>query len=214
MLRIHTVLIIASYAVITLAYVVANAYLIVTAWRSNSALARATLGAQLGAILCLTLAYRGWFEEATAERFVMSMSAALGGGALLSLGLFPIITGSGRRASLARITGSTPEPRTGLLSELDFAHRVLLYIASVALFVGVVLGAIWADYSWGRPWGWDPKEVFALNTWLVYAILIHVPFVSKRRALWTSVLSVCGFAAMQFNWWVVNFYIVGLHSYA
>ncbi len=214
MLRIHTVLIIASYAVITLAYVVANAYLIVTAWRTNSALARATLGAQVGALLCLTMAYRGMFEEATAERFVLSMTAALGGGALLSLGLFPMVTGSGRRASLARITGNSPEPRTGLLNEFDFAHRVLLYISSVALFVGIVLGAVWADYSWGRPWGWDPKEVFALNTWLVYAILIHVPFVSKRRALWTSVLSVCGFAAMQFNWWVVNFYIVGLHSYA
>ena len=50
--------------------------------------------------------------------------------------------------------------------------------------------------------------------WLVYAILIHVRFVTKKRALWTSILSVVGFAAMQFNWWVVNFYIVGLHSYA
>jgi ABC-type transport system involved in cytochrome c biogenesis permease subunit len=102
----------------------------------------------------------------------------------------------------------------GWLAWLDRGHMVLLYIMFIALFVGIILGAAWADYSWGRPWGWDPKEVFALNTWLVYTILIHLRFVTKRRGMWTAVLSVCGFTAMMFNWWVVNFHLVGLHSYA
>jgi len=110
--------------------------------------------------------------------------------------------------------GSPPREKTALLEALDQSHMILLQMATIALFVGLVLGAIWADYSWGRPWGWDPKEVFALVTWLFYAILIHVRFLVRRRALWTAVLSCAGFAAMQFNWWVVNFYIVGLHSYA
>ena len=87
-------------------------------------------------------------------------------------------------------------------------------MAFVMLFVGIILGAVWADYSWGRPWGWDPKEVFAMNTWLVYAILIHVRFVVKRRGLWTAWLSVAGCLMMAFNWCFVNFFIVGLHSYA
>jgi ABC-type transport system involved in cytochrome c biogenesis permease subunit len=63
-------------------------------------------------------------------------------------------------------------------------------------------------------WGWDPKEVFALNTWLVYAILIHVRLLVRNKGYWTAWLSLAGCGMMAFNWWVVNFYIVGLHSYA
>lgn len=101
------------------------------------------------------------------------------------------------------------------LHHMDWSHLIILNMAFVMLFFGgIVLGAMWADYSWGRPWGWDPKETFALNTWLIYAVLIHARFVVKRKGLWTAWLSVLGCAMMAFNWFVVNFYIVGLHSYA
>lgn len=213
MLRIHTVLIIASYAVITLAYAVANCYLFVSAFRDCVKLAQGTIGAQAGAIACLVAAKLGVFDNTSAALFVAAMASATAGGALTGVGLCGLL----RRGAAAEASGPDaalfPVRRT-VLEEFDRSHRVLLYTAMVALFVGIVLGAVWADYSWGRPWGWDPKEVFALNTWLVYAILIHFPFVVRRKALATSVLSVVGFAAMQFNWWVVNFYIVGLHSYA
>ncbi len=244
MLRIHTTLIISSYGVITLAFAVANCYLFTVARRNRNGVAQATIGAQAGAIACLVLAYKHFFDlpntpvaaalnwmgvtgESTllVSQFIATMSLAMIGGAFLSRGVYGIF-GAGaakRQGAAALASGETFGGRASvtdfpvgrsLLEEFDMAHRVLLYTAMVALFVGLVLGAMWADYSWGRPWGWDPKEVFALNTWLVYAILIHVRFVTKDRALWTSVLSVGGFAAMQFNWWVVNFYIVGLHSYA
>lgn len=97
---------------------------------------------------------------------------------------------------------------------IDWMHLVVLNQVFILLFIGTILGAVWADYSWGRPWGWDPKEVFAMNTWLVYAILIHVRFVVKQRGLWTAWLSVIGCAMMAFNWWAVNHYITGIHSYA
>ncbi len=100
------------------------------------------------------------------------------------------------------------------LYQADWAHLIILNMVFVLLFIGVVLGAVWADYSWGRPWGWDPKEVFALNTWIIYAILIHVRFITKQRGLWTAWLSVAGCLMMAFNWCFVNFFIVGLHSYA
>lgn len=100
------------------------------------------------------------------------------------------------------------------LNELDWCHLIVLNIIFVTLFVGTILGAVWADYSWGRPWGWDPKEVFALNTWIVYAILIHIRFIVKARGVWTAWLSLVGCAVMAFNWYVVNMHIVGLHSYA
>ncbi|RMF84956.1 MAG: hypothetical protein D6744_02180 [Planctomycetota bacterium] len=100
------------------------------------------------------------------------------------------------------------------LHHFDWAHLIMLNMAFIMLFVGLILGAVWADYSWGRPWGWDPKETFALNTWLIYAILIHVRFITKDRGLWTAWLSVAGCLMMAFNWCFVNFFLVGLHSYA
>ncbi|MCG8405092.1 MAG: cytochrome c biogenesis protein CcsA [Phycisphaerales bacterium] len=232
MLRIHTVLIIASYAVITLAWGVANCYLFVSAIRQRSALAQGTIGAQIGAIICLMMVYFGRFElswgvshnimsllgeytdsTVMVTQFLVTFIVAIVGGSFLSMGFFSLL-GLGKTATSSDLNTSAFPVQQDVLGEFDFCHRVLLYTAAVSLFVGIVLGAVWADYSWGRPWGWDPKEVFALNTWLVYAIIIHARFVTKQRALWTSVLSVFGFAAMQFNWWVVNFYIVGLHSYA
>lgn len=100
------------------------------------------------------------------------------------------------------------------LHTVDWSHLIMLNLVFVLLFVGTILGAVWADYSWGRPWGWDPKEVFALNTWIVYAILIHARFLVKNKGLWTAWLSVAGCGMMAFNWCFVNFFIVGLHSYA
>jgi ABC-type transport system involved in cytochrome c biogenesis permease subunit len=91
---------------------------------------------------------------------------------------------------------------------------VLMEISFVLLWAGIVMGAIWADHSWGRPWGWDPKEVFALNTFIVFAILVHVRLKAKDKGLWTAWLAVIGAAVMLFNWIVINFVITGLHSYA
>jgi ABC-type transport system involved in cytochrome c biogenesis permease subunit len=216
MLRIHTVLIIGSYAVITLAFAVANCYLIVAGLRDRARVAQGTLGAELGAVSALVLARLGFFDGFSAGLVVAGFAGCILAGMLLALAACTLLPG-GRRPDAGTPLSSGLAPsigQDGILVEFDKSHRVLLYTSMVALFVGLVLGAVWADYSWGRPWGWDPKEVFALNTWLVYAILIHVGLVTRRRALWTSVLSVCGFATMQFNWWVVNFYIVGLHSYA
>lgn len=102
----------------------------------------------------------------------------------------------------------------GLGRVLDGATMVLIELSFVMLWAGIVMGAIWADHSWGRPWGWDPKEVFAMNTFIVYLVLVHARIKSKDRGLWTAVLSILGCAVMLFNWIVINFVIAGLHSYA
>ncbi len=105
--------------------------------------------------------------------------------------------------------------RTQFLQQLDSANIVILQMAFWFLGSGIIFGAVWADYAWGRPWGWDPKETFALVTWLVYLIIVHLRFVTpKYRPTWTAVLSVAGFGVMMFNWIGVNFFLVGLHSYA
>jgi cytochrome c-type biogenesis protein CcsB len=104
--------------------------------------------------------------------------------------------------------------RAGFGEILDGTTMVLMEISFVLLWAGIVMGAIWADHSWGRPWGWDPKEVFALNTFIVFAVLVHVRLKVKDKGLWTAWLAVIGAAVMLFNWIVINFVITGLHSYA
>jgi cytochrome c-type biogenesis protein CcsB len=97
---------------------------------------------------------------------------------------------------------------------LDGATLVLVEFSFVLLWAGIVMGAIWADHSWGRPWGWDPKEVFALNTFLVFVVMLHVRLKTKDKGLWTALLALLGAGVMAFNWIVINFVIAGLHSYA
>ena len=96
----------------------------------------------------------------------------------------------------------------------DGATMVLVELSFIMLWTGIVMGAIWADHSWGRPWGWDPKEVFALNTFLIFLVLIHVRLKVRDKAYWTAIIAIIGFEVMMFNWIVVNFVITGLHSYA
>jgi cytochrome c-type biogenesis protein CcsB len=105
--------------------------------------------------------------------------------------------------------------RNKFLLQLDAANIVILQMGFWFLGSGIIFGAVWADFSWGRPWEWDPKETFALVTWLVYLIIVHLRFVTpKYRPDWTAWLSVVGFGVMMFNWIGVNFFYVGLHSYA
>ncbi|MFW6059699.1 MAG: cytochrome c biogenesis protein [Phycisphaeraceae bacterium] len=104
--------------------------------------------------------------------------------------------------------------RQALLHDLDRAHMIVLQLAFWLLGVGVLLGAYWADHAWGRWWGWDPKETWALITWIVYLIAIHVRFGVQKRGLATAWLSVVGFFVMLFTYWGVNLLLPGLHSYA
>jgi ABC-type transport system involved in cytochrome c biogenesis permease subunit len=100
------------------------------------------------------------------------------------------------------------------LGTLDLCNLVVLQLAFWMLGAGIIFGAIWADQSWGRPWGWDPKETFALVTWMVYLIAVHVRVATVDKAWWTALLGFVGFWIMLFNWIGVNFMLVGLHSYA
>ena len=102
----------------------------------------------------------------------------------------------------------------GLAKVLDGVTMLLIELSFITLWTGIIMGAVWADHSWGRCWGWDPKEVFALNTWIIFLILVHVRLKVQDKALWTAVLAVVGCSVMLFNWIVVNFFITGLHSYA
>ncbi len=122
-------------------------------------------------------------------------------------------------ASVGGVATLSSEGMGGFRSErtgevLDGVTMLLMKLSFVLLWAGIAMGAIWADHSWGRPWGWDPKEVFALNTFVVFAVLVHVRYRALDKGLWTALLAVVGAAVMLFNWIVINFVITGLHSYA
>ncbi len=103
-----------------------------------------------------------------------------------------------------------------VLSDLDKAQMIVLQLAFWALGVGILLGAWWADHSWGRWWAFDPKELWALVTWIVYLVVIHLRFTQSgpSRALTTAWLSVAGFFVMLWCYFGVNLLLPGLHAYA
>jgi len=118
----------------------------------------------------------------------------------------------------ARGLGFEGEKSVGVqrvLSDLDKAQMTVLQLAFWTLGVGILLGAWWADHSWGRWWAFDPKETWALLTWMVYLVVIHARFIpQKNRALTTAWLSVLGFFVMLWTYFGVNLILPGLHAYA
>ncbi len=110
--------------------------------------------------------------------------------------------------------GQLPGGAEATLRDLDRAQMVVLQIAFWLLGVGILLGAYWADHAWGRWWAWDPKETWALITWIIYLIVIHVRLAARRPHLVTAWLSVVGFFVMLWTHWGVNLLLAGLHSYA
>jgi cytochrome c-type biogenesis protein CcsB len=141
-------------------------------------------------------------------------AVAMGFARTLAMTLFipqPRATAS-ERISESALRGDTADQ--SFLQTLDKCNLVVLQLAFWMLGAGIMLGAIWADQSWGRPWGWDPKETFALITWIVYLVAVHVRVAVADKAWWTAVLGCVGFFVMLFNWIGVNFFLVGLHSYA
>jgi ABC-type transport system involved in cytochrome c biogenesis permease subunit len=102
-------------------------------------------------------------------------------------------------------------PSTATLDGL--AHRTISF-AFVAWTVGVIAGAMWAEQSWGRFWGWDPKETGSFLTWVAYAGYLHARAthgVKGRKAAWIGIAS---FVVLMATYLVANYVIVGLHSYA
>jgi len=77
----------------------------------------------------------------------------------------------------------------------------------------ILFGAIWAHYAWGRFWGWDPKETWALITWLTYTLFLHLRLVKKAQGRTAMIISIVGFLFTLFTFFGVNFLLSGLHSY-
>ena len=83
------------------------------------------------------------------------------------------------------------------------------------LTIGNFLGGMWANESWGRYWGWDPKETWALISIMVYALVIHLRLIPRWYGRWVfNFMSIVAFASILMTYFGVNFYLTGMHSYA
>lgn len=101
------------------------------------------------------------------------------------------------------------------IQEITYINEMALTIGLIMLTIGNFLGGQWANESWGRYWGWDPKETWALISIMVYAFVIHARFVPSLRGKWVfNLMSMFAFVSILFTYYGVNFHLVGLHSYA
>ena len=101
------------------------------------------------------------------------------------------------------------------IQEITYINELALTVGLIMLTIGNFLGGQWANESWGRYWGWDPKETWALISIMVYAFVIHARFVPSLRGKWIfNLMSMFAFISILFTYYGVNFHLVGLHSYA
>jgi cytochrome c-type biogenesis protein CcsB len=141
------------------------------------------------------------------------VAAAISGAAFNVGGLMSIIylikKRTEERGTVRGYIGRFPDSR-----KIDLiAYRFLAFAFPLWTFT-VVAGAIWAEYAWGRYWGWDPKETWALVTWVIYACYLHARSTAGWRGTRAAVIAIIGLASFWFNFIGINLLVSGLHSYA
>ena len=96
------------------------------------------------------------------------------------------------------------------------AYRLNAFGFPIWTFAALVAGPIWAEYAWGSYWNWDPKEVWAFITWVIYAAYLHARATAGWKGRAASVIALVGFASLLFNFVGINYFFGGgsLHSYA
>jgi cytochrome c-type biogenesis protein CcsB len=146
--------------------------------------------------------------------FLIHIVAAAISGAAFTVGgvmsiLYLIKKRAEERGTVRGYLGRLPDSR-----RIDLiAYRFLAFAFPLWTFT-VAAGAIWAQYAWGRYWGWDPKETWALVTWVIYACYLHARSTAGWRGTKAAVIAIIGLASFWFNFVGINLLVSGLHSYA
>ncbi|MFT4697172.1 MAG: cytochrome c-type biogenesis protein CcsB [Flavobacteriaceae bacterium] len=121
-------------------------------------------------------------------------------------------------ASLILMILTTKKNKTKIdlsIKELTIITEMALTVGIVMLSIGNFLGGQWANESWGRYWGWDPKETWALISIMIYAFVLHMRLIPGLRSRWFfNVMALFAYASIMMTYFGVNFYLTGLHSYA
>jgi cytochrome c-type biogenesis protein CcsB len=148
---------------------------------------------------------------------VIHVAAAIIAGGAFTVGaaatVLYLVADRAERRPDARIAGAIAAriPDSATLDAL--AYKVNAFVFPLWTFA-VIAGAIWAEDAWGRYWGWDPKETWAFITWLVYAGYLHARATAGWRGRRAAVVALLGFACFLINFFGVNLFASGMHSYA
>lgn len=134
--------------------------------------------------------------------------------AFVGLALFTVGTVAAIAGLAAGRSGAAPEARPAASRADTVRDRSTILGFVFYATGGLVFGAIWAEAAWGRFWGWDPKETWALVTTLVYAIYLHLRFIQKVRPVVSRIVAIIAWAMAIFTFFGVNYLLAGLHSYA
>jgi cytochrome c-type biogenesis protein CcsB len=117
-------------------------------------------------------------------------------------------------------TGKEPGRSSAFAQRIPSADRLDLMSYRIHAFMfpiwtfAVIAGAIWAEAAWGRYWGWDPKETWAFITWVIYAAYLHARATAGWRGKKAAYVALAGYVTILFNYFVVNIFVQGLHSYS
>jgi len=137
---------------------------------------------------------------------IVSSDGFLGVGAILSL-INLILLSLSNNKNRERISTT--------IDELTIINFKTLTIGLYLLTIGTFLGAVWANESWGRYWGWDPKETWSLITIIIYSIVIHSRRIPGIKDVFTfNLISLFAFSSVLMTYFGVNYYLSGMHSYA
>ncbi|MCC1484260.1 cytochrome c biogenesis protein CcsA [Winogradskyella immobilis] len=170
--------------------------------------------------MILMIAHWNWMDPAIANLqpvlqgywLMIHVSVIVGSYGPLALGMILGVVA----LLLMILTNSSNKERMLLnIKEITIINELALTVGLVMLTIGNFLGGMWANESWGRYWGWDPKETWALISIMIYAFVIHMRLIPGLRGRWFySLMSILAFGSILMTYFGVNFYLSGLHSYA
>ena len=172
------------------------------------------------ASMILMIAHWNWMDPAIANLqpvldsywLMIHVSVIVGSYGPFTLGL---ILGAVSLILMILTTDKNKKKMDLNIKEITIITEMALTVGLVMLTIGNFLGGQWANESWGRYWGWDPKETWALISIMVYAFVIHMRLVPGLRSRWFfNLMAIIAFASIMMTYFGVNFYLAGLHSYA
>lgn len=146
---------------------------------------------------------------------VIHVAAVMMSGALFLLGgatsvIYLVKERAERRGTVGHILARFPSPAA--IDKLSYQVHAIGF--PIWTFGSLISGPIWAQHAWGRYWGWDPKEVWAFITWVIYAGYLHARATGGWRGKRAAILALVGFLTFLFSYYGINLWGSGLHSYA
>ncbi|MDI6781294.1 MAG: c-type cytochrome biogenesis protein CcsB [bacterium] len=152
-----------------------------------------------------------WLEFHVAACFLAYAAFAVAFGC----GIVYLCKSMGRRQRRQKLHSENQEAdnSSSTLDMIDNLSYKTIRLGIFLLTIGIITGAVWANYSWGTYWSWDPKETWALVTWIIYIIYLHVRITPAWHGKMAAWLAIIGFVAVIFTYLGVNLLMKGLHSY-